>query len=103
MAVVERAEESRTAAIYDAEGCSGDTVGAKANFGCQGECFSTDGPGFSILLTQGSTGNPKPTASLFSDSNCRQQIGSAGIFKKEHSGCTTFGKEIRSYRVYYNC
>jgi hypothetical protein len=90
--------------VYSGSFCSGTGLGSTVNFGCGGTCHQTGSDIYSILLNQDGTGNPKPTASLFSGSNCDgTQVASAGIFSGEHSGCTNLGSPARSYYLYFNC
>lgn len=82
----------------------GNSVFEKREFGCGGECHPFDSA-MSILLRQAGVGNPKPTADLFSDYNCKTMIQHAGIFKGEHSGCTSFksGDVAHSAYLYFDC
>lgn len=94
----------RTANVYSGNFCSGQTLASTINFGCGGTCHKVNNEIWSILLNQEGTGNPKPTASLFSGTNCDgQQVASAGIYKNNYSGCTNLNNPARSYYLYWNC
>ncbi|KAI3319001.1 hypothetical protein HD806DRAFT_510653 [Xylariaceae sp. AK1471] len=93
---------SHTATLFDSESCVGNTVGSFQDFGCGGTCHPVNNA-HSILLNQATTGNPKPTASLFSDSNCQNQVGSAGIFSGQNAGCTNEGTAVNSVFLFFNC
>ncbi|KFY04370.1 hypothetical protein V491_09376 [Pseudogymnoascus sp. VKM F-3775] len=99
--IVERSGD-HYANVYGGQYCSGDVLAAVPEFGCGGQCHKITN-GVSILLGQSGTGNPKPTASYFSDSNCQHQIGSAGIYAGEHTGCTNSGQFFNSFYLYFNC
>ncbi|KAK1753651.1 hypothetical protein QBC47DRAFT_415421 [Echria macrotheca] len=90
--------------VYTGNFCSGNSVGSTVNFGCGGVCHTANQDIWSILLNQDGTGNPKPTADLFSGSNCDgNKVSHAGIFSGEHSGCTNLNSPARSYYLYFNC
>ncbi|KAK3937232.1 hypothetical protein QBC46DRAFT_411363 [Diplogelasinospora grovesii] len=90
--------------VYSGSYCSGTDLGSTANFGCGGTCHYASDNIYSIFLDQDGTGNPKPTASLFSGTNCDgTQVASAGILSGEHSGCTNLNIPARSYYLYFNC
>ncbi|KFZ18094.1 hypothetical protein V502_04308 [Pseudogymnoascus sp. VKM F-4520 (FW-2644)] len=60
---------SHFANAYSGGSCSGSVLASVKDFGCGGQCHKVSG-GHSILLNQEGTGNPKPTASYFSDEGC---------------------------------
>jgi hypothetical protein len=88
--------------VYNGAGCSGNTIDTVVNFGCGGVCHSVSNIQ-SVLLVQEGTGNPKPTAQFFSDGDCKNSIQSAGIFRGEHSGCTSMSQTANSYYLYFDC
>jgi hypothetical protein len=90
------------AVIYDAIYCSGDVLATVVNFGCGGTCHQVTG-GASIFLKQDSTKGAQPTANLFTDSNCKNKLGSAGIYSGQYSGCTNPNGDFNSVYLYYNC
>ena len=93
------------AVIYTDLDCSGSSINKWVNFGCGGECWAL-GRASSILLTQEYTGNPKPTANLYSSNNCQGSFERAGIFSGEHSGCTNANSGQYTWGsayLYYNC
>jgi hypothetical protein len=103
---LERRGGDHWANLYSGTHCSGNSVGSISNFGCSNTCYKVSGgSGLSVLLYQSTTGNPKPTASFFSDDYCSDQIFSAGIWSGQLSGCTDSpnGQYFRSFHVYYNC
>ncbi|KAK8913210.1 hypothetical protein H634G_08548 [Metarhizium anisopliae BRIP 53293] len=95
------------AVIYSGQDCSGTDLGSWYDFGCGGFCASSNGqPIYSILLKQDTVGNPKPTAQIWSGSNCGSNghtVMSAGIYADEHSGCTTLDTPGYSLNLYFNC
>ncbi|KAJ2974215.1 hypothetical protein NQ176_g6174 [Zarea fungicola] len=94
--------------VYSNRGCDpAYAVGGVYNFGCGGVCVYYKLPLYSALLRQQSSGNPKPTASMFPNQSCsgssRQSIG---IQKGQLSGCTnanTCCGSWFSFYAYYNC
>jgi hypothetical protein len=99
-----RRSGNREAVIYDAIYCSGDVLDTETNFGCGGTCHQVSG-GASILLKQDSKKGAQPTASLFSDSYCKNKIASAGIYSGQYSGCTNVNDNdvFNSVYLYYDC
>lgn len=94
---------SHQASFYNSNGCAGHTVNFNQEFGCDGTCYNFNGAAYSVMLKQANKGGKKPTADIFSDDSCEKKIKHAGIFNGENSGCTNFGGQGRSYRVYYGC
>ncbi|KAN0112452.1 hypothetical protein V8E51_005403 [Hyaloscypha variabilis] len=105
-AVEEAALEARSgdhyAVVYNGAGCTGSSLDVEINFGCGGTCHQVGGIA-SILLSQAGTGNPKPTAELYSDSNCENGITHAGIFSGQNDGCTNTAETANSFYLYFNC
>jgi hypothetical protein len=97
-----RRDGNHEAVFYDGILCSGNTLDTQVNFGCGGECHQVSGGG-SILLKQDSTKGKQPSANLYSDSYCTTQIGKAGIYSGEHSGCTNSNGLFNSVYLYYGC
>ncbi|KAN0073129.1 hypothetical protein V8E54_008349 [Elaphomyces granulatus] len=75
------------ATVWSNPGCTGTDLLTQVNFGCGGTCYQVSNA-YSILLQRSNKG-PKPTATLFADSNCKSQLASAGIYNGEYSGCTS--------------
>ncbi|KAL2220482.1 hypothetical protein M432DRAFT_589788 [Thermoascus aurantiacus ATCC 26904] len=74
------------------------------NFGCGGTCY-TGFQALSILLHQDGAGNPKPTGSMFSSSDCTGSYQSVGIASGQLDGCTNKqgGGYWQSAYLYFNC
>ncbi|KAI8623336.1 hypothetical protein F5Y19DRAFT_493085 [Xylariaceae sp. FL1651] len=91
-----------SANFFTGSSCTGSSLASSLNFGCGGTCIRLNGA-HSILLNEQTTDNPKPTASLFSDGNCKNQTGSAGINSGQNAGCTNLNTAANSAYLYYNC
>lgn len=92
----------RSASLYSAPYCTAENVGYYYNFGCGGTCYQISGAR-SILLYQESAGNPVPTADLFSDTNCKNKVTHAGIWKGNVAGCSSWDTTAQSVYLYWNC
>ncbi|KAK4233653.1 hypothetical protein C8A03DRAFT_38626 [Achaetomium macrosporum] len=95
---------THTATVFAGTFCTGTNLGSTVNFGCGGTCHTASDNINSILLNQEGTGNPKPTADLFSGTNCDgTKVAHAGIFSGEHAGCTNLDTPARSYFLFFDC
>ncbi|KAK4208365.1 hypothetical protein QBC37DRAFT_78882 [Rhypophila decipiens] len=93
-----------TATVFSGNSCTGTAIQSEENFGCGGVCFSVGQDINSILLNQATTGNPKPTADLWSGDDCDgTKVGHAGIFSGQNAGCTTLSSPARSYFLFFDC
>ena len=90
------------AVVWSNPGCSGTDLLTQVNYGCGGTCYPVSNA-FSIALSQDTTGGNKPTANLYSDSNCNNFLMKAGIFKKNNDGCTSTEYGVNSVYLYYGC
>jgi hypothetical protein len=90
------------AVVWSNPGCSGTNLLTQVNYGCGGTCYQVSNA-FSINLSQDTTGGAKPTANLFSDSNCKDSVAKAGIFKGNNDGCTSTQYGVNSLYLYFNC
>ncbi|KAH6673681.1 hypothetical protein B0J14DRAFT_53758 [Halenospora varia] len=82
----------------------GDAYTYVDNFGCGGKCYN----GFfahSVALGQDGSGNPKPTGSMFSSSDCSGSYQSVGILSGQLTSCTTKSGSggWQSAYLYFNC
>jgi hypothetical protein len=91
-----------SANVYNGLYCSGDSLGRWINFGCGGTCHTVS-DGWSVLLYQTTSGNPKPTADFFSDTGCKNKVLHAGIESGQVAGCTNSNSQFNSFYLYYNC
>lgn len=93
---------------YGGYSCTtGTEVAAIRNFGC-GQCIAWTGcncnGALSALLSMQTTGNPKPTASIFSSGHCQGPYQSIGIAGGRTRSCTNSRSgDFFSAIVYYNC
>jgi hypothetical protein len=90
------------AVLWSNTGCSGTNLLTQVDFGCGGTCYQVSNAN-SIALSQDTTGGKKPTANLYSDSNCETFIVKAGILSGNHDGCTNTPYPVNSVYLYFGC
>jgi hypothetical protein len=92
------------ATVFAGTFCTGTNLGSTTNFGCGGTCHTASSNINSILLNQEGTGNPKPTADLFSGTNCDgDKVFHAGVFSGQNAGCSSLTVPARSYFLFFDC